>query len=485
MLTRVVLAIDDAALRRRLRSLLRQIDDTVVEAVTGKAHLWARAARRNCDVLLVQEATIPAPIETSVQLAHETPSAPLVVVISDDADAAHHANLIGSGCDEAFYADIPGETLSAAIETVLARRREQAEHSARFPRSPAQPKLTDFISESPTMQAFMSTVQRVVKSDTSLLILGETGVGKERLARAIHAEGPRSAGPFIAVNCGALPEALLESELFGHEEGAFTGATRSRRGAFELAHNGVLFLDEVGDMPLHLQVKLLRVLQEHEIQRVGAEKSFMVDLRIMAASNRDLEEEAAAGRFRRDLYYRLSVVTLCIPPLRDRREDIMPLVESYIDYLAPRIGCDVSGISADALAAMRDYAWPGNVRELINVVERAMLLCEEDEIGLRELPMGVGRAGQRVDPATPPASLVALTSADLPDALLTRPLQEVRQEIIEDFERSYLMAILEDTGGHVGETAKRAGIEPRSLYDKMKRYGLAKEQFKAKADRKP
>jgi DNA-binding NtrC family response regulator len=389
MLTQVVLAVDNGAFRKRLCGLLRGAEDTVVDALTGKAHLWERAARRNCDVLIASESTIPEPIEASVQLGHDTPSAPVVIVISENDDPTHHAKLVAVGCDEVFYAGIPAETLAAALQAVLEKRRTQAEQSIRFPRSPAQPRLTDFISESPTMQAFMGTVQRVVKSDTSLLILGETGVGKERLARAIHAEGPRSDGPFVAVNCGALPEALLESELFGHEEGAFTGATRSRRGAFELAHTGVIFLDEVGDMPLHLQVKLLRVLQDHEVQRVGAEKSFAVDLRVMAASNRDLEAEVEEARFRRDLYYRLSVVTLAVPPLRDRREDITPLAESYVEYLAPRIGSDACRISDDALEAMREYEWPGNVRELINVVERAMLLCEGEQISVNDLPRSI------------------------------------------------------------------------------------------------
>jgi DNA-binding NtrC family response regulator len=482
MLTRVVLAISSAALRRRLSGLLRDADDTVVEALTARGHLWERAARKNCDVLVVGEAAIPQPVEASVRLVHDTPSAPAVVVISDKEDATHHAALAAAGCDEVFYAGVPADTLAAALKAVLERRRAQAGQSVDLLRVPAQPRLTDFISESPTMRAFMGTVQRLLQSDTSLLILGETGVGKERLARAIHAEGPRSSGPFVAVNCGALPEALLESELFGHEEGAFTGATRSRRGAFELAHSGVIFLDEVGDMPLHLQVKLLRVLQEHEVRRVGAENGFAVDLRVMAASNRDLEAEVEAGRFRRDLYYRLSVVTLAIPPLRDRREDIVPLAESYVDYLRPRIGSDVSGMGAEALAAMEEYDWPGNVRELINVVERAMLLCEGGQIGCGDLPVAIAK--NTAVPAAARSRGDAAALAGLSPELLRRPLREVRAEIVERFERAYITAMLRETGGRVGETAQRAGIEARSLYDKMNQYGFRKENFRP-SRRKP
>ena len=477
MLTRVVVAVDDAGLRRRLRTLLGGIEDVVVEPVTGKAHLWERALRRNCDVLLATESAVPPPVASSMALARDAPAAPAVIVLSSSEDPARHAELLAAGCDEVLYAGLPGATLSAAMEAILLKRRGLTEQSIRFPRSPAQPRLTDFISESTAMTAFMRTVQRMVASDTSLLILGETGVGKERLARAIHAEGPRATGPFVAVNCGALPESLLESEVFGHEEGAFTGATRSRRGAFELAHKGVIFLDEIGEIPLHLQVKLLRALQEHEIQRVGGEKSFPVDLRVMAASNRDIEKEAESGRFRKDLFYRLSVVTLSVPPLRERQEDIVPLVESYIDYLGPRIGRDVRGIARDALAALREYKWPGNVRELINVIERAMLLCDGKQIRLADLPVAISRAPAGRGGAE---SLMQILSApiDLPPEILRRPLPEVREAMVENLERSYLTALLRETAGRVGETAKRARIEPRSLYDKMKRYGLKKEQFR-------
>ena len=477
MIIRVVMAIKDASLRRRFRGLLGESDDIVVESVTGKGHLWERAARRICDVLLVNESEIPSPIRASVGLVRDTPSAPAIVVISSDDNPARYTELMAAGCDDVFYAEAPTDILAGALKAVLQKRRVQTEESAAFPRLLAEPRLTDFISESPAMQTFMSMVQRIVKSDTSLLILGETGVGKERLARAICAEGPRSNGPFIAVNCGALSESLLESELFGHEEGAFTGATRSRRGVFELAHNGVIFLDEVGDLPLHLQVKLLRVLQDHEMQRVGGEKTFKVNLRVMAASNRQLEEEVEANQFRKDLYYRLSVVSLTVPPLRERQEDIIPLTESYIGYLCPRIGCDVHEIVPEALAAMRKYSWPGNVRELINVIERAMLLCDGEVITLDDLPLAVGKAVGTETGSILPVN-TAWTPEDIPAGLLQKPLHEVRQGMVESLERTYLSALLRETGGRVGETAQRAGIEARSLYDKMKRYNLQKEDFR-------
>ena len=215
------------------------------------------------------------------------------------------------------------ETLRSLVE----RRRQDGLRRLKAERPEERYSLNDFVLVSPAMQRFVAVARRVVAADSSLLILGETGVGKERLARAIHAESPRARGPFVAVNCGALPEGLLESELFGHERGAFTGAVASRKGHFELAHEGTIFLDEIGEMPLHLQVKLLRVLEERRLQRVGGQRPIAIDVRVMAATNRDLEAEMGAGRFRNDLYYRLAVVTLTLPPLRDRAEDIPDLVE--------------------------------------------------------------------------------------------------------------------------------------------------------------
>jgi len=481
MLSRVILAMNDAELRRRIRRMLPK-EDVLVETVRGRNHLWERAARKSGDVIVATKSAIPTPIVNSIALFQDLPESPAVVVICQNEDTEEHAELLAAGCDMVLYAGLPDESISDTLLAILERRSSLTQDGLVARRPLAQPQLTDFISNSPTMQKFMQVVRRVVRSDTSLLILGETGVGKERLAQAIHAEGRRSDGPFVAVNCGALPESLLESELFGHEEGAFTGATRSRRGAFELAHGGTIFLDEIGEMALHLQVKLLRALQDRQIRRVGGEKPFNVDVRVMAASNRDLEQEVRAKRFRNDLFYRLSVVSLTVPPLRQRVEDIPALVESYIDYLRPRVGCEVYDISPDALEALCEYSWPGNVRELINVLERAILLCAGEEITPDDLPSSISGAlgdGERAG-----GSLYVPTRPDDVSAeWLGRPLREIRREVVEDLERSYLAAMLHQTAGRVGETARRAGMEPRSLYDKMKRYQLRKEDFRPKKPR--
>ncbi|MHC4481318.1 MAG: sigma 54-interacting transcriptional regulator [Planctomycetota bacterium] len=481
MLLRVLLAMRDAPLRRRLREML-PASDVIVEAVRSGSHLWERAARRTADVVIAARSAIPDPMEDSIALFQGLPDSPAIVVLTENETPEERAQLLAAGCDMVLHPSLPEESISDALFAVLEKRSSLSQESLVVRAPLAQPQLSDFVSESATMQTFMQVVRRVVQSDTSLLILGETGVGKERLARAIHAEGRRSEGPFIAVNCGALPESLLESELFGHEEGAFTGATRSRRGAFELAHAGIIFLDEIGEMAVHLQVKLLQALQDHEIRRVGSEGSFAVDVRVMAASNRNLEEEARAGRFRKDLFYRLSVVTLTVPPLRERGEDIPSLVGSYIDYLRPRVGRDVYGITDDAMEALCQYSWPGNVRELINVVERGMLLCGGDQIMPGDLPASIsGLAPSTVQgerwPWRPP------NAEDMPQDWLDTPLREVRQSLVEGLERAYLAAQLERTGGRVGQTAEKAGLQPRSVYEKMKRYGLRKEDFRRRQRR--
>ena len=351
MLIRILLAIDKPKLQKDLQTLLSQ-HDVIVDTMSRKTQLLEHISRENWDMIIISQSLIPNPVFDTINLLLQLPESPGIVVMSAKEDPDERAQFLAAGCDAVLYSGLSNVRLQDVLDTILTKRSEFQLKTLATLRTLAQPRLTDFVSTSPAMQTFMRVVNRVVKTDIPLLLLGETGVGKERLARAIHAEGPRTAGPFITVNCGALPETLLESELFGHEEGAFTGAVRSRRGWFELAHRGTIFLDEIGELANHLQVKLLNVLQEHEIQRIGSEKSFKVDVRVMAATNRDLEEAIESGYFRKDLYYRLSVMTLEIPPLKNRIEDIPVLVESYINYLRPRIGCEVFEITDEAQEAL-------------------------------------------------------------------------------------------------------------------------------------
>lgn len=332
------------------------------------------------------------------------------------------------------------------------------------------------------MQGTLNTARKVARADSPVLLLGETGVGKERLAMLIHNSSPRSKGPFVAVNCAALPAELFESELFGHEKGAFTGASRSRRGHFELAHEGTLFLDEVGEVPLHLQAKLLRVLQEHRIKPLGSEHSLEVDVRVIAATNRDLDHEMAHGHFRRDLYYRLGVVELHIPSLRDRHEDVEAMAEEFLRRYAGALNRDVDGFSKDAKEALERYSWPGNVRELTNVVERAVLLCQDRLVQLSDLPANIAmcaseaaRQGVSGLHMLPPGESPVVA---LPGPWVEAPWKFVREELLIAGERAYLEGVLQACAGRVGEAAKRAGISSRALFEKMKRHGLRKEDFR-------
>jgi len=475
MLIRITLVINDSALRRQFHHMLAR-PDILVEVPRTQKDLWERIVREPADVLIISQSLLPDPLKDRMDELQNHPESPAAVVLSDSADHEEHVRLMAQGCDAVLFAGLAVEQVRDVIETMLEKRRRLTQKRFFAPQPLAEPKLADFVSKSPGMAVFMNVVPRVVRSDSPLLIEGETGVGKERLACAIHAEGPRSTGRFVALNCGALPEHLLESELFGHVRGAFTGATAARRGWFEIAHHGTLFLDEVGEIPVHLQVKLLRVLQEHEIQPIGSEKTFGVDVRVIAASNRPLEPAVEAGGFRRDLYHRLSVVTVTVPPLRERAQDIPVLVERHIRYIAQQMGRHVTEINADAMQALCRYRWPGNVRELNNVLERAILLCDDTEITLDDLTESVGgtvAASPGADPAPDSAHCLRL-----PEQWLAKPLPEVREEVVTDLERQYLSMLLCETGGRVGETARRAGINQRSLYEKMKQLGLRKEDFR-------
>ncbi|MBI2469177.1 MAG: sigma-54-dependent Fis family transcriptional regulator [Candidatus Rokubacteria bacterium] len=312
-------------------------------------------------------------------------------------------------------------------------------------------RVAGIIGESGRMQEVLSLVGRVASSDATVLIRGESGTGKELIAKAIHYASPRAAGPLVRVNCAALPENLLESELFGHEKGAFTGAVASRKGRFEVADGGSLFLDEIGDLPLHLQVKLLRVLQEREIERVGSSRPIPVDVRMLAATHRDLEALVRAGQFRDDLYYRINVVTVSLPPLRERREDIPLLVDHFLSTFAAKNGKAIRGLTREARDALLRYDYPGNVRELENLVERAVVLTRDDVIGLGDLPLGLAEAAPETGDAR-----------SLPAA-------------VEGLERRLIREALARAGGVQTAAAELLGISERVLRYKLRKYGLTGE----------
>jgi DNA-binding NtrC family response regulator len=320
----------------------------------------------------------------------------------------------------------------------------------------------NFIGESPEIKKVFKIVHRVAGTDSSVLITGETGTGKELVAGAIHYNSKRSDGPFVRVNCAALPEQLLESELFGYEAGAFTGAERRRIGRFEHANGGTIFLDEVAELPHGLQAKLLRALQEREIERVGGSRTIGVDVRLVAATNRDLEAEVRAGRFRDDLYFRLHVVPIQIPPLRERPDDIPLLAEHFLQIYGQKYQKQVYELTPQALAWCRAYPWPGNVRELENVIQRGVLLAQGATLGLEALPQGAST------PSNPLAGL-------LDPSLLTEfgvPLAKKLEAVTETIEAAVIRAALAEAAGKRQEAANLLGISRKSLFNKMLKYGL-------------
>jgi DNA-binding NtrC family response regulator len=340
------------------------------------------------------------------------------------------------------------ESLKAAEEKLRAHRQAVV----RVARDVEEP--LGIVAKSPKMRQVVELARRVAKVDATVLITGESGVGKERIARLVHDESTRAAGPFVAVNCAAITETLLESELFGHKRGAFTGASSDRPGLFEAANHGTLLLDEIGEISPGMQVKLLRVLQEREIRRVGENKSRPVDVRVLATTNRHLAHGVADGAFRQDLYYRLKVVELDVPPLRDRREDILPLARVLLADAAVRMGRKISALAPGAVDQLLRYEWPGNVRELENAMERAVALARGSRVELADLPEEVRQAFPK-----------PVVNADA-----VQPLNEIEKE--------YIIAVLELNGGNQTRTAEQLGIGSATLYRKLKSYGLTRTSRK-------
>jgi len=316
------------------------------------------------------------------------------------------------------------------------------------------------VGSSEPMQKLVSLIRKAAQSETTVLVTGESGTGKELVARMIHDLSPRNAGPFVAVHCAALAETLLESELFGHERGSFTGAVRRKLGRFELADKGTLFLDEVGEIPVSVQTKLLRAIQEKEIQRVGSEETLGIDVRVVSATHRDLKAEVARGSFREDLYYRLHVVPLHIPPLRERPEDIPQLASYFVLRSAAKMNPAVKGLTDGAMRALARYAWPGNVRELENAIEQSLVFAEHSLIDERDLPPFL----QDPQAQRPPASSIPIPRGD-------RPLPE----ILEDVERQLVEQAYEKAGRVKTETARLLGIKTSALYYKLEKYGFIRK----------
>ena len=439
-----ILVVDDDAALRELITLRLEANGFRVESVDSGEAALARLAITRPDAVLtdMQMAGMDGMALFNAIRARD-PALPVIVLTAHgtipDAVAATQQGLFG-------YLTKPYD---AATLVDLLKRATRL--SAGAPEAGDDGWRSDIVTASPAMEALLAEARLAAQSEAALLIQGESGTGKELLARAIHRASPRGKEPFVAINCGAMPAELLESELFGHVKGAFTGATRDHPGLFQSAAGGTVFLDEIGDMPLPLQVKLLRVLQEGEVRPVGATETRAVDVRILSATHRNLDESIAEGGFRADLYYRLNVVRLTLPPLRERREDIPLLAQHFLAALTEKYGRHIRGFAPDALDMLTAADWPGNIRQLANALEQCVALCTTPTI---------------------PASLVARALRDKPAEI--QPLAEARAA----FERDYLINLLKLTRGQVSEVARLAGRNRTEVYRLLQRHGLTPALFK-------
>jgi two-component system, NtrC family, response regulator AtoC len=446
-----ILVIDDELGLRHTLSLILQAEGHVVRTASDGAAGLERLAEAPAD-LVISDVRMPGVDGLGFLDRYKAAGGSALVIMMSaygDDDAALEA--IRRGAYDFIAKPFRADQVLLVVRKAIEReglRREVAQLSEALTalRSP-----TGIVGRSPKLAQALSLAQKVARHPSTALITGESGTGKELIARHIHDASPRAAKAFVAVNCGAIPEALLESELFGHTRGAFTGATAERQGLFEEADGGTIFLDELGDLPLPLQVKLLRALQEGEVRRVGDNASRAVDVRVVAATARDLENDVAEGKFRADLYYRVNVVRIHLPALRERTEDIPELVRHFIDRYNKRLGLRVTGVTAAAMRALVEYPWPGNVRELENVVERAMVLTEGEQLGVEQLP-ALGPT-TRVDPSGSPLDL------------------SVKRRT-EDLERSLIKEALERTRGNRTRAAKVLDLSHRALLYKIREYGL-------------
>ncbi len=466
----VLVADDEPNLRRVLEAQLRR-DGYEVHAVADGEAALATLAEPHIDVIIT-DLRMPKldGMELLKSVTKSHPDVPVIMITAHGTvDTAVEALKLGAfdyvtkPFDRTELKNV-GEKARRARDrasqaVTVAPEREEDDSRGRF----------NIIGTSELMQTIYDIISKVANTPSTVLVTGDSGTGKELIARALHEHGGRSNEPFIKVNCAAIPPDLIESELFGYEKGAFTGAVTSKPGRFELAHGGTLFLDEIGEIPISMQVKLLRAIQEQEFERVGGIKTTQVDVRLVAATNRDLKADIAEGRFREDLFYRLNVVHMRLPPLRERTGDIPLLLEYFLGRFNTRLSRNIEGFSEEARRVLLTYRWPGNIRELENVVERCMLFCDGTQVELEHLPPEVagvdGGSGRTSDPAVDASAAV---DAAGPEA----GLKDVVREATARLERELIQRALDRTGGNVTHAARLLKISRKSLQTKMKELDL-------------
>jgi DNA-binding NtrC family response regulator len=448
---RVLLVDDDESFRRVQEYQLDQAGFRVTSAGDGEAAL--EAFREGLHDLVVSDVRMPGldGLELLARVRAISPDTPVVMVtaqgtIETAVEAMKH------GAFEFLTKPFPGEKLRLTLDRAREFARLRRENRELRREVEGRFAFENLIGSAPPMKALFESMQLAAPTASTVLIVGETGTGKELVARAIHYNSPRKEGPFVTVNCGAIPETLMEAELFGYRRGAFTGADSDRKGKFETADGGTLFLDEVGEIPLALQPKILRVLQSGEVDRLGSDRPVRVDVRIVAATHRDLERLVADGKFREDLYYRLAVIPLVVPPLRDRRDDIPLLADHLLRRMEAKTGRSGLRIPPEAFALFDRYPWPGNVRELENAIERLVVLSRDDQLAVQGLPekiRGLGGAEGGTGIKLPPQGLR-----------------------LDELERDLIVQALERSGGNRTKAAKELGLTRNTLLYRMQKHGL-------------
>src|SRR5688572_6452167 len=454
--TRLLIVDDEPGLRQMMAIMFRREGYSVTAAAGRRAALEAIQGSPQPFPLVLTDLAMPDGSGLDVLTAAKSRSASTeVILITAHSTVENAIDAMRLGAYDFVTKPFEQGELVALVRKALEKQAIVLENQ-RLRAQVIGLAESSLVCRSPRMRAITSLIERIAGTKTTVFITGESGTGKERIARYVHERSDRKDRPFLVVNCGALPEALMESELFGHEKGAFTGASSSQAGLFRSADGGTLFLDEVGELPLNLQVKLLRALQEKAVRPVGGAREVSVDVRVLAATNRDVEGAIADGRFRQDLYYRLNVIRVELPSLRERVEDLAPLIERFLQQYAIEMGKEVVGLTPDALRALQSYDFPGNVRELENIIERAVALSGSRVLGLGELPPSVsGIAGGTG------ASLLELPEAGC-------RLDDVMNEV----ERRFLLEALERTGGVRKAAARLLGITFRSLRYRLEKHGL-------------
>lgn len=439
---------DEEVMRESLAAWLREDGYTVDTAESGKEAIEKTKLKEYAIYFI--DLKMPGGydgIETMMEIRKIQPDASIIIVTAyATVDTAITA--MKEGAQEYIVKPCNPEEISLLVSRIIKIKNLQRENSILRKKLSKQYNFCDIISKNPKMTEIFGLIKEVASLRSTVMIQGESGTGKELIARSIHYSGDRSAKPFVGVSCAALTESLLESELFGHEKGSFTGATGQKKGKFEIADGGTIFLDEIGDISPKLQLNLLRILQERNFYRVGGTEQIDVDVRVIAATNRNLEEAVREGKFRDDLFYRLNVINIHIPPLRDRREDIPLLVHNFIERISPELGRDVNDISEGALKILLNHNWPGNVRELENAVERAIVTCKTKVLTDDDFMFLANHGNEKKGWAIP----VNLT--------------------LEEIENQAITATLQRTHGNIKESAAILGIDRSTLYDRIKKYNL-------------